>query len=70
MSSDDIELVITSHAREQMFNRGIEEDQIKQVIRRGSKIKQTGGLKAIYMYIGVSYKMQGNKHIIKTVTIE
>lgn len=68
--SDDIELVITKHARDQMFNRGIDEDQIKTVIRRGSKIKQTDGLKSVYSYIGVCYKIMGNKYIIKTVTIE
>lgn len=70
MPSEDIELVITLHAREQMFNRGIDEDQIMRVIKRGSKIKQTDGLKSVYMYFGVSYKIRGNKYIIKTVTIE
>ena len=70
MTGYDIELVITLHAREQMFNRGIDEDQIKRVIRRGSKIKQTDGFKSVYTYIGVSYKIRGNKCIIKTVTVE
>lgn len=70
MSGDDLVLVITRHARKQMFDRGVDEGQIRQVIKRGSKIKQTDGLKAIYTYIGVSYKISGKKYIIKTVTIE
>ena len=70
MNSDDIELVITEHARKQMFDRGIDEDQIKRTIKRGSKIRQTDGLKAIFAYMGVSYKIRENKYIIKTVTIE
>lgn len=70
MPDDDIELVITLHAREQMFNRGIDEDQIRRVIKRGSKIKQTDGFKSVYMYLGVSYKLRGTRYIIKTVTIE
>ena len=70
MTSDDFELIITKHARDQMFNRGIDEDQIRKVIGRGSKIKQTDGLKSIYGYIGICYKVIGNKYVIKTVTIE
>lgn len=70
MTSKDIVLIITDHARKQMFDRGIDEDQIKRVIKRGSKIRQTDGFKSIYTYMGVSYKIRGNKYIIKTVTIE
>jgi len=70
MTSDEIVLVITDHARKQMFDRGIDEDQIKRVIKQGSKIKQTDGLKSVYTYLGVSYKIRGNTYIIKTVTIE
>ncbi len=53
-----------------MFDRGIDEEQIKITIKRGSKIKQSDGFKSIYSYIGVCYKIRGDKHIIKTVTIE
>ena len=53
-----------------MFDRGIDEDQIIRVIKMGSKIKQTEGFKSIYSYIGVCYKITGDKYIIKTVTIE
>ncbi len=70
MPDDDIELIINFHAREQMFNRGIDEDQIRRAIKRGSKIKQTDGFKSVYTYLGVSYKIRGNKYIIKTATIE
>ena len=65
-----LRLIITKHARQQMFDRGIDEEQIKIVIKRGSKIKQTDGFKSIYSYIGVCYKIRGDKYIIKTVTIE
>ena len=65
-----LRLKITGHARQQMFYRGIDEEQIKLAIKRGSKFKQTDGFKAVYMYIGVSYKIRGDKYIIKTVTIE
>ena len=65
-----LRLIITKHARQQMFDRGIDEEQIKTVIKRGSKIKQTDGIKSIYSYIGVCYKIRGEKYIIKTVTIE
>lgn len=65
-----MELIVTNHARQQMFDRGIDEEQIKTAIKRGSKIRQTDGFKAVYSYIGVCYKIRGNKYIIKTVTIE
>ncbi|MBI4159004.1 DUF4258 domain-containing protein [Candidatus Woesearchaeota archaeon] len=65
-----MKLIITIHARQQMFERGIDEDQIKNVIKKGSKIKQTDGLKSVYQYAGVCYKIRGDKYIIKTVTIE
>ena len=53
-----------------MFDRGIDEEQIKIAIQRGSKIKQTDGFKSVYSYIGVCYKIIGDKYIIKTVIIE
>ena len=65
-----LELIITFHARQQMFDRGIDEEQIRVAIKRGSKIRQTDGLKSVYSYIGVCYKIIGEKYIIKTVTIE
>ena len=65
-----LRLAITNHARQQMFDRGIDEEQIKIVIKRGSKIKQTDGFKSIHSYIGVCYKIRGELFIIKIVTIE
>ncbi|MBI2667240.1 DUF4258 domain-containing protein [Candidatus Woesearchaeota archaeon] len=65
-----LRLIITDHARQQMFDRGVEEEQIKKTIKRGSKIVQTDGFKSIYSYIGVCYKVRGDNYIIKTVTIE
>lgn len=66
----NLRLIITNHARQQMFDRGIDEDQIKTAIKRGSKFRQTDGFKSVYSYIGVCYKIRGKKFIIKTVTIE
>ncbi|MBI3051021.1 DUF4258 domain-containing protein [Candidatus Woesearchaeota archaeon] len=68
--TEGISLVITEHAREQMFNRGIDEDQIKQAIRMGARFRQTDGFKSVYTYIGVCYKIIGSKYIVKTITIE
>lgn len=65
-----LRLIITIHAKQQMFDRGIDEEQIKTAIKRGSKIKQTDGFKSVYSYFGVCYKIRGEKYIIKTVTIE
>ena len=65
-----LKLIITIHARQQMFDRGIDEEQIKTAIKRGSKIKQTDGFKSVYGYVGVCYKIRGEKYIIKTVMIE
>ncbi len=63
-------LIITAHAQEQMLKRGIDEEQVRMVIQRGSKIKQTDGLKAVFGYIGVCYKIRGDIHIVKTVIVE
>jgi len=65
-----LRLIITKHVIQQMFERGIDEEQIKTTIKRGSKIKQTDGFKSVYSYIGVCYKIRGEKYIIKTVTLE
>ena len=65
-----LELIIRKHAKDQMIERGVDEDQIKRTIKYGSKFKQTDEFKAIYTYIGVAYKVRGGKYIIKTVIIE
>jgi len=65
-----LKLIITIHARQQMFDRGVDEEQIKTAIQRGVKFRQTDGFKSIYSYIGVCYKVKGDEYTIKTVTIE
>ena len=65
-----LRLVITKHARQQMFDRGVDEEQIKIAISRGAKIKQTDGFKSVYSYIGDCYKIRADRYIVKTVTIE
>lgn len=70
MTSKDIELAITKHARQQMFDCGIDEDQIRRCIQQGARYRQSDGLKSVHAYIGVCYRVRGSKYIIKTVTIE
>jgi len=64
-----MKLIITRHARDMMTMRGVDEEQIKRVIERGSKTKQTDGLLATYTYIAVAYKIRGDKYVIKTVEV-
>jgi len=63
-------IILSKHAKEMMVERGITKEQIKIAIQRGSKIKQTGGFKSVYSYIGVCYKIKGGKYIIKTIIVE
>jgi hypothetical protein len=64
-------LLITQHARQQMFERGIDEEQIKIAIQRGAKFRQTDGFLAVYTCIRVAYKKIGdNVYKIKTVMVE
>ena len=65
-----LKLIITIHARQQMFDRGIDEEQIRTAIKKGSKVRQTDGFKSVYSYIGVCYNIREEKYIIKTVTVE
>lgn len=62
--------MITQHAQEKMTARGIEEEQIKRIIKYGSKVKQTDGYLAVYMYMSVAYKkLPDGRYKIKTVMI-
>ncbi|MEK6960161.1 MAG: DUF4258 domain-containing protein [Nanoarchaeota archaeon] len=63
-------LILTRHAQEQMDARGIDKEQIKTAIARGSKTPQTDGLVARYTYIRIAYKVTGDEYIIKTVMID
>lgn len=66
-----MKLIITDHARQQMFERGIDEEQIKIAITRGAKFKQTEGYIASYTYIKVAYKCIGDEtYKIKTVMVD
>lgn len=59
------------HARQQMFERGVDEEQIKIAMQRGAKIKQTDGYLAIYSYIRIAYRIVGKDiYKIKTVVME
>lgn len=63
-------IIITKHARDMMFERGIDEDQIKRTIKLGAKTKQKEGYLTVYTYLGAAYKKLGeNVYKIKTVMI-
>jgi uncharacterized protein YktB (UPF0637 family) len=64
-----MKLIIKDHAKKRMDLRGIDKDQIKRAIQRGSKVKQTDGLLTTHTYIQVAYKIRGEYYIIKTVKI-
>ena len=64
-------LLITKHARDMMFERGIDEDQIIRAIKYGAKTKQTNGYMSSYIYFKVAYKKIGDDcYKIKTVVVE
>lgn len=63
-------IILSKHAKGMMVERGITKEQIKIAIQRGSKIKQTDGFKSVYSYIGVCYKIKGDKYIIKTIIVD
>ncbi len=53
-----------------MVERGIEEEQIKVAIQRGSKTKQTYGYLVRYTYLAIAYKiLPDGRYKIKTVMI-
>ena len=53
-----------------MTERGIEEEQIKLAIQRGSKVKQSDGYLAIYTYLTIAYKiLEDGRYKIKTVMV-
>lgn len=61
---------ISKHAKERMDIEGIDEDQIKRAIKRGSISRQTSGYLATYTYIKVAYKRKGDVYRIKTVFVD
>jgi len=66
-----LRLLITKHARDMMFERGIDEDQIIKAIKYGAKTKQTGGYLTSYTYLKIAYRKIGEAYYkIKTVMVE
>lgn len=62
-----MKLQISLHAKEKMDKEGIDEEQIKTAIQRGSISRQTDGYLATYTYFCVAYKKRGDLYRIKTV---
>ena len=62
-------LQISVHAKEKMDLEGIDEEQIKMAIQRGSVSRQTNGYIASYTYFSVAYKKKGDVYRIKTVFV-
>ncbi|MBI4919495.1 DUF4258 domain-containing protein [archaeon] len=58
---------ISIHAKEKMDKEGINEEQIKTAITRGSISRQTEGYLASYTYFSVAYQKKGELYRIKTV---
>lgn len=64
----EIKLKITKHARFKMLELGINKNQIKEAIKRGSKFRQTEGLLAKCHWFAVAYRKIGEDYYkIKTV---
>lgn len=65
-----MKLLITQHARDMMFERGIDENKIIMAIQRGAKVKQMEGYLTTYSYLSVAYrKLDEETYKIKTVMI-
>ena len=65
-----MQIKLTRHAKEQMMNRGITNEQIKIAIQRGATTKQTDGYESHYTYYSVCWKKIGQVFKIKTVKIK
>ncbi len=62
---------ITLHAKQQMVERGITPEQIKNAIRMGARTQQTDGYESHYTYYSVCWKKIGDDvYKIKTVKIK
>jgi len=62
-----MKLQISTHAKEKMDKEGIDEEQIKTAIKRGSISRQTDGYIASYTYFSVAFRKKGEVYRIKTV---
>lgn len=66
-----MELKFTKHASDKMMWLGISKEQVRDVISKGSKFKQTDGLLAKYGYVCVAYKkIDEDSYKVKTVYVE
>ena len=65
-----MEIILTKHVKKRMAEKGVTLEQIKTVIKRGAKVRQTDGFGATYTYIKVAFKIRGNRYIIKTIKID
>ncbi len=57
----------TLHAKERMDEHGIDEEQVKVAILRGSVSRQTEGYLASYTYFSVAFQRRGDVYRVKTV---
>lgn len=65
-----MKIILTRHAVERMITKAVNKELIKEAIKKGSKIKQTDGLLAVYGYIEVAYKkIRPDTYKIKTVKL-
>ena len=63
-------IILSKHAKDKMVLLGITKEQIKNVIIRGSKFKQTDGYLAVYTYINVACKkLRQDTYYIKTIYV-
>jgi len=63
-------IILSKHAKDKIVLLGITKEQIKNVIIRGSKFKQTDGYLVVYNYINVACKKLGqDTYYIKTVYV-
>lgn len=59
----------TLHAKEKMDKEGIDEEQVKTALQRGSLSRQTNGYLASYTYFSVAFQRRGELYRIKTVFV-
>ncbi len=62
-----MQVEISRHAKEKMDMEGIDEEQVKLALKRGSISRQTDGYLASYTYFTVAYKKRGEVYRVKTV---
>lgn len=59
----------TLHAKEKMDKEGIDEEQIKTALQRGSLSRQTNGYIVSYTYFSVAFQRRGDLYRVKTVFV-